>query len=161
MKKLKIYLDTSAVSYLDQQDAPDKMHDTLMLWDDIKAGKYDVVLSDVTMRELERCSESKLSTLFDYLSQIKYETVIADENIVAVAEKFIDFGILKQKSFDDCQHIAAAIVTGCDIIISWNFKHIVNVDTVAGVKAVTAMTGYNDLLIFTPSYLIGGKTNDT
>lgn len=41
---------------------------------------------------------------------------------------------MKQKSFDDCQHIAAAILAACDIITSWNFKHIVNVKTVRGVK---------------------------
>ena len=41
---------------------------------------------------------------------------------------------MKQKSFDDCQHIAAALLAGCVIIISWNFKHIVNVKTVRGVK---------------------------
>ncbi|MDE7017725.1 MAG: PIN domain nuclease, partial [Lachnospiraceae bacterium] len=40
-----------------------------------------------------------------------------------LAEKFIDFGSLKRKSYDDCRHIAAAILAGCDFIISWNFKH--------------------------------------
>ena len=74
--------------------------------------------------------------------------------------RFIDFGILKQKSFDDCQHIAAAILAGCDIITSWNFKHIVNVKTVRGVKVITTLEGYKDLLIYPPSVLIESEDDD-
>jgi hypothetical protein len=70
-------------------------------------------------------------------------------------------GVLKQKSFNDCQHIAAAIIGGCDAIVSWNFKHIVNHKTMMGVKAVTALEGYDDLLIYTPSIIIGGEHNDS
>jgi hypothetical protein len=64
-------------------------------------------------------------------------------------------------SFDDCQHIANAIISGCDIIVSWNFKHIVNHKTMMGVKAITALEGYDDLLIYDPSILIGGEEDDT
>lgn len=77
-----------------------------------------------------------------------------------LAEKFIDFGILKKKSFDDCQHIAAVILAGCDIITSWNFKHIVNVKTVRGVKIIITLEGYKDLLIYPPSVLLEGEDED-
>lgn len=77
-----------------------------------------------------------------------------DENIVELAGKIIDFGILKKRNMDDCKHIAAAILAGCDIITSWNFKHIVNVKTVRGVKVITTLEGYKDLLIYPPSVLL-------
>ncbi|MDR2814315.1 MAG: hypothetical protein LBB79_06650 [Prevotellaceae bacterium] len=73
-----------------------------------------------------------------------------------MAGQFVNLGILQQKSFDDCQHIAAAIVSECDIIISWNFKHIVNHRTMMGVKTITALEGFNDVLIYAPSILTGG-----
>jgi len=160
MKKLKIYLDTSVISHLDHTDAPDKMADTLKLWSAIRRGQYDVVISSTTMDELEGCSAEKRELLARYLSDISYNTTKDDLSIVAIAERFIDLGILRQKSFDDCRHIAAAIVSGCDAIVSWNFKHIVNHKTVCGVKAVTAMAGYRDLMIYTPNYLVGGDNND-
>lgn len=78
-----------------------------------------------------------------------------------IAGRIVDFGILKQKSFDDCQHIAAAITSESDIIVSWNFAHLVNVDTVRGVKAITAMCGYKDILIYPPTILLEGEANDT
>lgn len=160
MKRLKVYLDTSVVSYLYQEDAPEKMQDTLSLWELFKEGIYEVYVSDIVFREIDRCSEEKLNILLDYLNQIEYHEVETDSNTIELAEKFIDFGILKKKSFDDCQHIAAAILAGCDIIISWNFKHIVNVKTVKGVKVVTTLEGYKDLLIYPPSVLLEEGDDD-
>ncbi|MCM1188153.1 MAG: PIN domain-containing protein [bacterium] len=154
MEKLKVYLDTSVVSYLYQEDAPEKMQDTLVLWELFKKGIYEVYVSDIVFREIDRCNEEKLNILLDYLNQIEYNEVETDSSTIRLAEKFIDFGILKEKSFDDCQHIAAAIIAGCDVIISWNFKHIVNVKTVKGVKVITTLEGYKDLLIYPPSVLL-------
>jgi predicted nucleic acid-binding protein len=164
MKKLrKIYLDTSVISYLDQQDAPERMAETHVFWERIKAGDFDVVLSDVTVAEIMKCETSKSDTLFNYLGQIKYTAVEAESNdkVNEIASQFVNLGILRQKSFDDCRHIAAAITSGCDAIVSWNFKHIVNHKTIMGVKAVTALEECDDLLIYTPSSLIGGDEDDS
>ncbi len=160
MRKLKVYLDTSVVSYLYQVDAPEKMQNTLDLWELFKNKVYEVYISDIVIREISGCNEEKLKILLDYLDQIDYNIIETDEDTVELAGKFIDFGILKQKSFDDCQHIAAAILAGCDIITSWNFKHIVNVKTVRGVKVITTLEGYKDLLIYPPSVLIESEDDD-
>lgn len=157
MKKMKIYLDTSVISYLDQQDAPERMAETRQLWEQIKAGKYDVVISNVVIGEINRCKEPKRDILMAYLKEIEYEAAEIDDRIVEIAGRFVDLGFLREKSFDDCRHIAAAIMSGCDVIVSWNFKHIVNPKTVRGVKAVTALEGRSDVLIFSPSSLIGGE----
>ena len=161
MKKLKLYLDTSIISHLDQQDAPEKMAVTHKLWDKIKADEFDVILSDVVFNEINKCKEEKKGKLINYLSQIKYSQIAVDDKTLKIAERFVDLNILKQKSFDDCQHIAAAIVSGSDAIVSWNFKHIVNHKTMMGVKTVTALKGYNDLLIYEPTIFIGGDEDDT
>jgi predicted nucleic acid-binding protein len=160
-RKLRIYLDTSIISHLDQQDVPDKMAETHKLWDKIKAGRFDVVLSTVTTREIDDCDEQKRDTLYKYLAEIHFSTVEVNERVIEIAGRIVNLGILKQKSFDDCQHIAAAIVSGCDIIVSWNFKHIVNVNTIKGVKAITALEGYKDILIYSPTLLIEGESDDT
>ena len=160
MKKLKVYLDTSIISYLDQQDAPDRMRETQRLWELFRQEKYDVYISDVVIREISQCPPEKLEVLTRFLDEIRYTIIETDENTLALAEKFIDFGILKKKSMDDCQHIAAAIIAGCDIITSWNFKHIVNVKTVRGVKTITTLEGYKDLLIYPPSILVESEENE-
>jgi len=154
MKKTKIYLDTSVISHLDAPETPEKMEDTLLLWGKLKDGKYEVVLSEVVFAELAKCSEPKKSKLDNFLRQIQYERVESSDEVVALASKFVDFGILKQKSFNDCRHIAAALLSGCEIVVSWNFKHMVCAKTVRGVREIAAKGGYNDIMIFTPSTLI-------
>lgn len=154
MRKLKVYLDTSVISYLSQEDAPERMKDTLELWKDFVNGKYDVYLSQVTLDEIEKCSESKRNKLYDYLSDIEYTKLEINAEIVELAQKIIDMGILRPKSFDDCQHIAAAVVNACDCIISWNFKHIVNIKTIRGVRAITNLQGYRAIEIWSPSVLL-------
>ena len=161
MKRLKIYLDTSVISYLDHQDAQERMAETHKLWDKIKAGEFDVVISNVVIGEIEDCDKVKADTLFSHLNEVDYVLVDADAHTVEIASRFVDLGVLKQKNFDDGRHIAAAIVSGGGAIVSLNFKHIVNVKTMRGVKAITALEGYDDLLIFTPSILVGGDENDT
>ena len=159
MSNWKVYLDTSVVSYLDQQDAPEKMEETRRFWKLLQKGEYDVYTSDVVIREINNNTPKKLDVLLKYLDAIDYTVVEISENTIKLAEKFIDFGILKQKSFDDCQHIAAAILANCDLIVSWNFKHIVNVKTIRGVKAISTLEGYKDLLIYPPSILLEWEEN--
>jgi predicted nucleic acid-binding protein len=157
MKKLKIYLDTSVISHLDQKEKPERMAESHKLWDMIKAGKFEVVISDVTITELnDNKDDAKRQKLLDYLAEIDYMLIKSDKRSIEIASRFVDLNILKQKNFDDCQHIANAVVGGADAIVSWNFRHIVNHKTITGVKAVTALEGYKDLLIYSPSSLTEG-----
>lgn len=64
-------------------------------------------ISDVVIYEINKCSDEKQKTLLDYLDQIEYNIIETDESTVGLAEKFIDFGFLKRKSYDDCRHIPA------------------------------------------------------
>lgn len=154
-RKIKVYLDTSVISYLDQQDAPEQMMETREVWERIKAGQFEVFISDVVLRELGDCiEEKKRNLLIGHLSEIEYNLITVDDTIVQLAERIVTAGILKQKNMDDCQHIAAAILSDCDIIVSWNFKHIVNVKTIRGIKVITTIEGYKDLLIYQPTALL-------
>lgn len=154
MRKIKLYLDTSVISHLSQPDAPEKMADTLVLWEDIRAGLYDVYLSDTTLNEIGGCRSEKLEILLNFLSQIQYTIITETDEIDSVAQKIIDMGILRPKSFDDCVHIASAVVTSCDYIVSWNFKHMVNVKTINGVRAISNLHGYRTIDIVQPTMLL-------
>lgn len=154
MQKLKVYLDTSVISHLLQEDAPEKMEDTRKLWEMFKDGKFDVYLSTVTLEEVSDCPEPKRGKMYDYLGQIDYTPIEITDDMSDIAQQIIDMGILTKKSYDDCQHIAAAVVNACDCIISWNFKHIVNIKTIRGVRAITNLKGYKPIEIINPSVLL-------
>ncbi len=154
MRKLKVYLDTSVISHLMQDDVPEKMADTLQLWELFREGVYDVYLSTVTLEEVSVCPEPKRSQLKEYMAQISYTALDITNEVLSIAQKIIDLGVLKQKSYDDCQHIGAAVVNECDCIISWNFKHIVNIKTIHGIRAITNLEGYKNIDILSPTVLL-------
>ena len=137
-----------------QEDVPEKMADTRKLWKMFKNGIYEVCLSSLTLKEVSDCPEPKRSALRDYLKQIVYENYDVTKEALDVAHQIIAMGVLTNKSFDDCQHIGVAVVNNCDCIISWNFKHIVNIKTIRGVRAITNLEGYKQIEIWSPSVLL-------
>ena len=160
MKRLKIYLDTSVISHLDAPDTLDKQKDTLKLWVEIQAGKYEAYISPVVVLEVDGCPEPKRSVLTKYLQAVEYTLLQETDDVIELATHYLDAGVLHEKSFDDCQHIAYACVNDCDMLVSWNFKHMVNIKTISGVKSVNALVGYKEMPIYTPTMLVSGGTDD-
>lgn len=154
MSKIKVYLDTSVISHLLQEDVPEKMADTRRLWDMFKNEVYDVYLSTVTLEEVADCPEPKQSHLREFLNDIHFTVLEVTSEALDVADQIINMGILTKKSYDDCQHIGTAVTNGCDCIVSWNFKHIVNIKTIRGVRAITNLKGYKPIEILNPSVLL-------
>ena len=128
----------------------------MALWAQFEVGKYDICLSQVTLDEVGECREPKRTVLYEYLGRISYTKLEITDEVLKVANQIIDMGILIKKSIDDCQHIATVVVYGYDCIISWNFKHIVNIKTIKGIRAITHLESYKDIDIMNPSVLLGG-----
>ena len=160
MKKLKLYLDTSVISHLFAEDTPDNMSDTNKLWDDFKLGKYDIFISSVTAEEMQKCSEPKRSQMVEKLGEIDFHVLKETDEINNLADEYVNHGVLSKKSIDDCLHIAYAVVTNCDIIISWNFKHLVNYRTINKVKVVNAVNHYKEISIMSPTMLLEEEEYD-
>jgi hypothetical protein len=155
MAKYKIYLDTSVISHLDAPDTPEKMNDTLELWKDIKAARYEVCISDLTIVEIDRCPEPKRTAMLSSLIDIEYTEIQQDERAKQLSQLYFEVGGLPPKSKEDAAHIAIASVNDCDIILSWNFKHIVNLRAMTAVEDVNIRKRYKNIRILSPSMLLG------
>jgi predicted nucleic acid-binding protein len=138
---------------------PDKEADTKRLWKAIKAGMFEAFISPVVVAELDDCPEPKLSYLREQLKLINYVILEKTDEVANLAERY-SADVLKKKIFADCQHIAYACVYNCDAVVSWNFKHIVNYKTIAGVKSANALEGYREMMIFSPTNLVEGSEED-
>ena len=132
------------------------MAETLAFWEILKTGKYEVYISDVVTGELGNCPEPKRTELFALLSEISHNEIKAgdDEMITALAIEIEKQGLLPPKSVNDRLHIAAAMCAGCNIIVSWNFNHMVNVTTIDGVRVIAALKNFYPIDIFSPSVLL-------
>lgn len=154
-KKIRIYLDTSVISYLDQIDAPQKMRETQEVWEILKSKKYEIIISSIALSEISECNSEKRERLIDYLSEIDYIDYQADKDTEALANLVIQENILKPKSIDDALHIASAILSDSDIILSWNFKHLVNIETINGVRKICFNRNFNKIIdIYSPNVLL-------
>ena len=157
MRKLKIYLDTSVISHLQQEDAPEKMRETLELWEQFKTREdIEVVISDLVLWELSRCREEKHTLLLDKLTHLDYSRVELTDDERHLANIYLQNGVLRQKSIDDLMHIATATLNECRYIVSWNFKHFVNPKTINAVNTVNLSMHLSQVSIFSPTMMLGG-----
>lgn len=157
MRKLKVYLDTSVISHLQQDDVPDKMQETLELWEQFKErDDVSVVISDLVIREISQCAEPKRSFLLSKLAQLDYIMAQTTDEERKLSNIYLQNGVLKRKSLDDLTHIAIATLNDCRYIISWNFKHFVNPKTIKAVNAINLSLNLSQVDIYPPSMMLGG-----
>lgn len=156
MKKLKLYLDTSVLSYLMADDVPEKMFDTQEMWELLQQDEYEVVISELTFDELMRCSSEKRADIAMYMTLINYIRVPITEQQNKLAQEYLKYKVLNDKSIDDLIHIACSVLNDCDYILSWNFKHFVNIKTVSKINSVNVLLGFREVKIIPPSMMLGG-----
>ena len=149
------------ISHLQHEDVPEKMQDTLLFWQILESGRYEVVISDITLMELKQCFEPKRSELLGYLGTINYALLPQTDEVDALAEAYVKNGVLSRKNMEDCQHIAFATTSGCGVVVSWNFKHMVRMTTIQKVRTINTMKGYFKLLdIVSPTVMLGDDADE-
>jgi len=149
MRIQKIYIDTSVLGgYFDKEfDIA-----TQRLFDEVKQGEYKVVISNITEGELLNAPE-RVKTLLNDLG-IDYEVIKLTDDAVSLALEYIRENVIGQTSYDDCLHIAIATISRLDLLVSWNFKHIVNIKRIRGYNGINIKNGYPSIEIRSPKDLI-------
>lgn len=154
MKILKIYFDTSVFNFAIAEDVPVEREITLKLLDEVKNGKYEVFISEVVLREISRAPQQKAVELRDCIKKINPEQLILDDNVLALAKEYIEKGVIPSKYEDDALHIAFASVNNLDVIVSWNFTHIVKLKTKREVTGINTLMGYKTIEICSPEEVV-------
>ncbi len=146
MKRLRIYLDTSVFGGCFD---PEFEVESNKLFEEIRFGRFALVLSTTTLRELEAAPEN-VRRLLVSVPHAQAEFVALSEEIESLRDAYMRAGVLGSSCLRDAEHIATASVVNCDLVVSWNFKHIVHFDKIAGFNAVNIRLGYKALSIFSP-----------
>jgi predicted nucleic acid-binding protein len=151
LKKLKIYLDTSVINFLFADDAPDFKEATVDFFEHyVKTGRYEVFISDVVLAEIEKTREkSHRDRLLDVVTEFGLQILQADEETSRLANIYIVEQVIPAKKFDDAQHIAVTTVHQIEILLSWNFKHLANINKQIRIQAINEREGYLHPLILT------------
>jgi len=160
-KRLKIYLDTSVPNFLFADDSPEKREVTEDFFENfIKPSVYRAFISPVVLAEVEDTKDTgKRQQLLDVFEKYPIELLTITESdekeIQELADKYIEAGIIPEKKIADALHIAVSVLNNMDYLVSWNYKHLANINRERRVKLLNWNLGYRiDLRIITPLELI-------
>jgi len=144
--KQRLYIDTSVFGgYFDEEFS----EFTRPLFERLQNGEFRLLFSAVTQDELGYAPE-KVKGLVTSLRVEYTEFMETNDEAVELATQYIKEKVVGQTSFADCLHIALATINRADFLISWNFKHIVNVQRIRGYNAINIKNGYKELEIRSP-----------
>ena len=156
MKTPTLYLDTSVIGgYYDAE----WMQDTRELWRQAKEGNWKLLTSVITERELlaaQLAVRDLFEETFPNAEVLLPETDEADD----LAHEYLKAGVVSERYADDAMHVAICTVQRINFLVSWNFRHLVNVQREAGFNAVNLLQGYPMVSIVNPKELIYGITDN-
>jgi len=151
MHRLSVYVETSVWSQAFAEDAPDIRKATERFLDEAREGRYDLFVSDVVMEEIARASEEKSERLRNLVTELDPVFLEFDEESFSLAHEFLRIGAVPPSKADDARHVAVALTRGLDVLVSWNYRHLVNVRRRELFHQVGITNGYyKPLQIVTP-----------
>ncbi len=142
----RIYIDTSVIGGLFDIEFSG---DTKAFFDRVENGELKVVYSEITNDELMEAPD-KVKNFLKRLPLKQKEFVEITPEAVNLADTYIREKVVGKTSRADCIHIALATIYKVDILVSWNFKHIVNITRIRGYNSVNLKLGHQTLEIRTP-----------
>lgn len=146
MKKIKVYLDTSVIGGCFDEEF---MEYSNKLFNKIRSGEYIGVVSDITLDEILDAPDRVRKILEDLPENCLIRVQLSDE-MEELTEKYLHERIVTPKYKNDALHIAIATILNIEVLVSWNFKHIVNLQKIKEFNAVNLRENYNVLEIRTP-----------
>ena len=153
MKKLRIYVDTSVIGGCEDEEFSAV---TLQLWSSFLSGENIIVISDLTLQEIEGAPENVREHIEDI--PVKHQVQVElDAEARELADVYVNHGVVGPGSFADALHVAIATVNRVDVLVSWNFKHIVNLGRIRLFNAVNLEQGYGMIEIRTPKEVLYEK----
>ncbi len=114
----------------------------------IKKGKFNLVISTVVDEEIKKAPEN-VRKFYNEIREISKNVDITEEAI-HLQQAYLDAGVVTQKWAADALHVAIASVCECSLIVSWNFKHIVNFKKIPLYNGINLSKGYNTIAIHSP-----------
>ena len=151
--KQRIYIDTSVVGGCEDEEFSQW---SVQLFEGFRQGLRIAVVSDLTRREIEEAPES-VKKVLSSIPDANVENVFLTEEAEKLAQNYIDEGVVSAKHIVDAQHIAIASVERVDVLVSWNFHQIVNLDRIRAFNSVNLKLGYPILEIRSPREVIHEK----
>ena len=154
--KPRLYFDTSVFGGVYDEEFEEI---SLLLFEKVKLGQIICVYSDLSVAEIKNAPKNVRNFFLD-LPKENTEMVEVNEEAYLLADKYVAEKVVGQTSIDDCRHIATATINKVDFLVSWNFKHIVNVFRIRGYNSINIRCGFPSLDIRSPKEIVNNETEN-
>lgn len=154
---MKVYADTSTIGGCFDIEFKEW---SLALFSEYQQGSKIIMLSDLTIQELE-FARDEIRNKLNELPKEKVITLGVNDETITLAKTYIIEGALTNKSYNDALHIALATINNADVLASWNFKHIVNINRIRIYNSINLKLGYKMIEIRTPREILNIKNDGT
>jgi len=144
-RPIRIYVETSVFGGVCDDIF---VRPSIAFFDYARRGRYSLVVSEVVAEALEK-APAAVRDVFDEMAVLS-ERVETSSASLALRQAYLRAGILTPKWHTDALHVALASTADCAVIVSWNFKHIVNLNRIPLYNAINAVQGYRAIEIRSP-----------
>jgi len=151
MRPIRAYVDTSVFGGVCDDEFSEASR---RFFRDVVNGRFVIVVSAETVRELQDAPEAVRDVLRTMPAPC-LERVVIDREVERLARQYVEAGIVGPASQSDALHVAAATVAEADLILSWNFRHIVNYSRIRMYNGVNALNGHAQIEIRSPLEMLG------
>jgi hypothetical protein len=148
---LRVYADTSVFGGCFEEKFGEA---SARFFDQVREGTFVLVVSDVTIRELAPAPQY-VKSLLDTVPADHVEEVVSSDESKRLQSAYLAAGVVGPACSNDAAHIAVATIALVDIIVSWNFKHIVHYEKIMGYEGINTRLGYRSPRIYSPYEVIG------
>ena len=150
MRRLRAYADTPVYGGCFDVEFQE---DSQAFFREVSAGRFLLLIADITVRELALAPERVRSVLQD-LPPVSLEFLAFSEEVRRLRDAYLEFGVLPASAGADAEHVASATAGESDLLVSWNFKHIVHFDKIAAFQPINVLRGYKPLSIYSPREVV-------
>lgn len=152
----RFYFDTSVFGGLFDIEFEEE---TTLLFEKVTLGQIKCIYSNLTESELTNAPE-RVRDFFENLHDEFKEKVKVTPEALRLAQTYVNEKVVGETSLDDCIHIAVATLNKVDMLVSWNFKHIVNVYRIRGYNSINLRLGHGTLEIHSPKEIVNNENED-
>ena len=139
--RVKLYLDTSVLGAVCDPGPEDRLAATRRILDGLRAGSWDGYISALVLEEVSRAHDSVRRKIATVLDKSPLTVLDESEGSVALAQAYIAAGAIPSDYEDDARHIAIATVNDINAVVSWNFRHMVNIARKRRINSVNLREG--------------------
>jgi len=118
----------------------------------VKKGSFKLITSELVRQEIQVGPQKVINIFEEFL--VVAEIAEITDSALQLQQSYVQAGIVSEKYATDAMHVALATVSNADLIVSWNFKHIVNFQKIPLYNAANTLNGFGKIAIYSPLEVI-------